>query len=210
MEDEHHHVGSWGYRIETWKPALNLFLSLATNTNCLQENLIIFLCLSPLSLNADLYVPSLSFSIQLLRWKLYIKLSKWLYQQLKYSSKGHFSTRRTQVAPRKYWCLKLRWSKAAVGQALLRPEDNRPLRATRIFLLNLHQYMPKYIQHDNYYQDLVDRRKTGTEFLSHHPVSSSSALSSKQPENGDGFSAWISLMADKPYICSHTCIQTGN
>lgn len=61
MEDEHHPVGSWGYRIETWKPALNLFLSLATNTNCLQENLIIFLCLSSLSLNVDPYVPSLFF-----------------------------------------------------------------------------------------------------------------------------------------------------
>lgn len=145
MEDEHHHVGSRGYRIETWKPALNLFLSLATNTNCLQENLIIFLCLSPLSLSADLYVPSLSFSIQLLRWKLYIKLSNWQHQQLKPSSKGYFSTRRTQVAPRIYWCLKLRWSKAAVSQALLRPKDNRPLKATNIFLCNWHQYMPKHI-----------------------------------------------------------------
>lgn len=139
MEDEHHHVGSWGYRIETWKPALNLFLSLATNTNCLQENLIIFLCLSSLSLNVDPYVPSLSFSIQLLRFKLYIKLSKWQYQQLKYRSEGYFSTRRTQVAPRMCWYLKLKWSKAAVSQALLRPEDNRLLRATSTFLFNWHR-----------------------------------------------------------------------
>ena len=59
------------------------------------------------------------------------------------------------------------------------------------------------------------RHKTGTEFLSHrgglhHSVSSSSALGSKQSENDDAFSACISLTADKPYICSHTCIQTGN
>lgn len=81
MEDEHHQVGGWGYGIETRKPALNLFFSLTTNTNCLQENLIIFLCLSSLSLNGDLYVPSLSSSVQLLRFQLYIKLSKWQHQQ---------------------------------------------------------------------------------------------------------------------------------
>lgn len=83
MEDEHHQVGGWGYRIEAWKPALDLFFSLTTSTNCLQENLIIFLCLSSLPLNVDLYVPSLSSSIQLLRFQLYTKLSKWQYQQEK-------------------------------------------------------------------------------------------------------------------------------
>lgn len=51
-----------------------------------------------------------------------------------------------------------------------------------------------------------------TEFLSHrgdlyHSVSSSSALGSKQTKNDDAFSVCISLMADKPYICSHTYRQ---
>lgn len=45
MEDDHHQVGGWWYRIETWKLALNLSF-LTTNINCLQENLIVLLHLT--------------------------------------------------------------------------------------------------------------------------------------------------------------------
>lgn len=145
MEDEHHQVGGWGYRIETWKPTLNIFFSLTSDTNCLQGNLIIFLCLSSLSLNVDLYVPSLSSSIQLLHFQLYIKLPKWQYQQEKYSSRGITP----QEGPRQYQgcagSYNSQWSKAALSQALLGPEDNRPSRDTRVFLLNGWQYSPKHI-----------------------------------------------------------------
>lgn len=63
MEDEHHQVGGQRYRIEAWKPALNLFSSLTTKTNCLQENLIIFLsphCHQMLTHMCPLFLPPFS------------------------------------------------------------------------------------------------------------------------------------------------------
>lgn len=144
MEDEHHQVGGLGYRIETWKPALNLFFSLTTNTNCLQENLIIFHvfphCHRMVTHVCPLFFPP--FSSYASR---FISSYPSDSSNKKNIAVGVFFHKKDTGSTKDVLAVITQWSKATVSQALMGPEDNKPSRDTSVFLLNGCEYAPKHI-----------------------------------------------------------------
>lgn len=82
MEDDHHQVGGWQCRIETWKLALNLSF-LTTNINCLQENLIVLLHLT-VTKRWPVHALFISLLFQVLFQAIHV------YQPEKHSTRGIF------------------------------------------------------------------------------------------------------------------------